>query len=231
MNNLKISENCQIENLKEIYLQYFNKTNGIFVEVGAFDGEAHSNTSGLADLGWQGIYIEPIPEYMNRCMARHSNNNVKFEPYAISVSSGITNMHVAGGLSTLSEYVHHAHKNLFDACHFNDETIINVQTIRLDEIFSKHDIPKNFDLLVVDVEGHEQQVFDSFSIIEYRPKMIIVELSDVCSLFDSYPEMQNSHYAVRTLLIQQGYKEIYVDPINTILIDTESDLIKYVTGE
>ena len=50
------------------------KENGTFVEIGAYDGESFSNTSGLADIGWTGHYVEPIPAFAAACAARHSAN-------------------------------------------------------------------------------------------------------------------------------------------------------------
>lgn len=72
----------QIPNLDSIYQKYFTRFFGIpyqgfFVEVGAYDGESYSNTSGLADSGWNGLYIEPVFEYYNKCLIRHKNNSVK----------------------------------------------------------------------------------------------------------------------------------------------------------
>lgn len=214
--HLNISNTCQISNLREIYLQYFNKIDGYFVEVGAFDGESFSNTSGLADLGWSGIYIEPVPEYINKCRQRHQYNNVQFEECAIGTSNTNGKIYVAGGLSTLSNNMHIAHKNIFEEHHFKNETEITVLTTRLDSVLKKYDVPKNFDLLVVDVEGYEQQVFESFDLGEFKPKMIIAELSDMHPSYDNYPDIQSSHKTIRNFLVTNGYKEIYVDAINTI---------------
>src|SRR5258706_14970608 len=52
---------CQIPILEGLYEQLFGqRADGCFVEVGAFDGETYGNTAGLADLGWTGLYIEPV---------------------------------------------------------------------------------------------------------------------------------------------------------------------------
>ena len=73
-----VAATCQIPFFKsvgEIYsfvLGY--KRDGVFVEVGAYDGESFSNTSGLADIGWSGHYLEPIPAYAAACAARHAGN-------------------------------------------------------------------------------------------------------------------------------------------------------------
>jgi hypothetical protein len=53
-----VAHNCQIENLPNIYKEYFGEEYiGFFIELGAYDGYNYSNTCGLADLGWQGIYV------------------------------------------------------------------------------------------------------------------------------------------------------------------------------
>jgi len=69
---------CQIphvHNLHDVLHFIFGyKKTGLFVEVGAYDGESFSNTSGLADLGWNGHYLEPIPKFAKACASRHSWN-------------------------------------------------------------------------------------------------------------------------------------------------------------
>ena len=49
-------------------------------------------------------------------------------------------------------------------------------------------IPKQFDLLVVDVEGLEEKVFRGFNLNNWRPKMIIVELIDYHFSFVNHPK-------------------------------------------
>lgn len=73
-----VASTCQIpffKSLPELLTFVFGyKTDGVFVEVGAYDGESFSNTSGLADIGWTGHYLEPIPAYAAACAARHAGN-------------------------------------------------------------------------------------------------------------------------------------------------------------
>lgn len=76
-----LANTCQIpffSNLSDLYKFVFGyRTTGIFVEIGAYDGESFSNTSGLADLGWTGHYVEPIPRFAKATSNRHkSNKNV-----------------------------------------------------------------------------------------------------------------------------------------------------------
>jgi hypothetical protein len=106
-----VSLTCQIpkfKSLSEIYgFAWGWKRDGVFVEVGAYDGESFSNTSCLADLGWRGHYVEPVPKFAAACRARHSGNRgVHVHQYAVSdrASSGQTlEISPAGPFSSSSQ--------------------------------------------------------------------------------------------------------------------------------
>jgi hypothetical protein len=89
-----VANTCQVpffSSLSDIYNFVFGfKREGLFVEVGAFDGESFSNTSCLADLGWQGHYLEPIPQYAAACRRRHiSNPGVTVHNIAAGQTDGV----------------------------------------------------------------------------------------------------------------------------------------------
>jgi len=217
MKPFTVQHDCQIQNLSEIYNKYFaNIDTGCFVEVGAYDGRSWTNTGFLADIGWLGLYIEPIESHLNLCKQNHANNCVYFEQSAIGPIEITTEMYIAGGLSTIDSQVNIAHEKLFNTI-INQKQIVNVQP--LDKILKKYNISKKFELLVVDTEGYEKEVFDSFSLVEYRPKMIIVELCDVHNGYDDYKELQNKAQLVRKHILNNNYQEIYIDAINTIFWD------------
>ena len=73
-----VANTCQIpfwRSLGDVYTFVFGyKTDGVFVEIGAYDGESFSNTSCLADIGWVGHYVEPIPKFADACRRRHAAN-------------------------------------------------------------------------------------------------------------------------------------------------------------
>jgi len=217
MKSFTVQHDCQISNLGEIYHKYFaNIECGSFVEVGAYDGRSWTNTGFLADIGWLGLYIEPIECHINICKQNHANNCVYFEQSAVGPIETTTEMYIAGGLSTIDQLVNTAHEKIFNTTITNKE-IVNVQP--LSNILKKYNFNKNFELLVVDTEGYEKEVFDSFSLNEYRPKMMIVELCDVHAGYNEYTELQNKAKLVRTHICNNNYKEIYVDAINTIFWD------------
>ena len=80
---------CQVpffRSLSDVYTFVFGyKTEGLFVEVGAYDGESFSNTSGLADLGWRGHYVEPIPAYAAACAARHAGSAPRVRVHTLCI--------------------------------------------------------------------------------------------------------------------------------------------------
>jgi 2-O-methyltransferase len=232
MNNIKLSDTCQIQNLVSIYQKYFpNKTDGVFVEVGAFDGESYSNTSGLADIGWSGIYVEPVPAYANLCANRHAQNNVKVVNAAIHPENEgqFIEIFVGDAFTTLLADHVSLYKQLPYAAH-NDFNQSMCQTMRLDSVLHNNAILPGFDLLVIDVEGMEEKVFESFRLSEWNPRMLIVELVDKNGDFQGSPEMIQSSIRVRNKILASDYESIYEDHINTIFINKNPITHKVVDG-
>jgi hypothetical protein len=59
-------------------------------------GRCASNTCFLADLGWRGIYVEPVPEYAERYAGRHGHNpNITVVSTAVGEDEGTTELHLA----------------------------------------------------------------------------------------------------------------------------------------
>lgn len=214
----QISNSCQIQNLHLIYSKYFGyPSKGTFVEVGAYDGESFSNTSCLADSGWKGIYVEPVSDYCLKCSDRHKNNNVEVINCAISSEESEVEIYIGNALSTLDV----EHVKIFSEIPWAREQKFikdKVNAIRLDTLLSKYNVKPCFDLLVVDVEGREEDVFFSFDLNHWQPKMIIVELVDGHNSFQKYDNCTSSHKNLRKFIIDSGYCEIYKDEINTIFV-------------
>lgn len=213
-----VSETCQVPNLADIYeLFWGEKSVGVFVEVGAFDGEYASNTSCLADIGWSGFYIEPIASHFKQCAARHAKNvNTKILHTGISSIPCSKEIHSLGPLSTLDEYSYENLKNMdWSKNHGSCKDTEIVSLVRLEDILVRENIAPEFDLLVVDVEGYEVDVFKSFSLEEWRPSMMIVELHDVS------PNYKQLHKNLRELclsILACNYVVVYKDFTNTIFV-------------
>lgn len=216
----KLSETCQIADLDKIYIEYFGKytNNKTFVEVGAYDGESVSNTSCLADSGWRGIYIEPIHSNYIKCLERHKNNNVIVSNVSIGLETGIQKIYSNDILSSLDEEHADLGMNKFHYPEYHEEICYQ---LRMDAFLRNYNVPRDFDLLVVDVEGREDQVFYSFNFDEWKPKMLIVELVDNHEYFLNNNNIIQRVSELRSFIRNNEYIEIYRDNINTIFVDND----------
>jgi FkbM family methyltransferase len=214
----KLPSNCQVDNLSEIYQQYFGyPSKGYFVEVGAYDGESFSNTSCLADMGWGGLYIEPIYEHYEKCLKRHRNNDVTVANVSIGLEEGEMTIYRAGLLTTLDKGQLSRYKEIDWSKNYQFVEDVCDQ-MRLDTLMNKLEVPKNFDVLVVDVEGKESEVFQTFDLREWNPKIVIVELEDEHPSFQNYPEYVNEMIKLRKYINNQGYIEISKNQWNTVFV-------------
>src|SRR5258708_3379647 len=158
-----IPNSCQIGGLSELYESLFGRrTDGTFVEVGAYDGEQLSNTAGLADLGWRGLYIEPVAAYAELCRRRHARNpSISVVECAVGEQPGQATIELAHAFSSFHSEAIEAAKQLFDTLGkvntygtpleaiFTGETQ-RVAVDRLDAVLSRHGLEPGFELLVVD---------------------------------------------------------------------------------
>ena len=216
---LNVSPSCQIKNLADIYEKYLKPLNsGVFVEIGAYDGESFSNTSCLADIGWRGVYVEPVQEFYNKCKKRHEANNVVVLNNSVGSVEEEIQIYVAGCITTtkLSQLEMYRDVNWLKGRAQREEKCLQ---ITLEQVLKTNNIAPNFELLVVDVEGSEVDVFNSFSLTSWKPKMLIVELDDMHSKFLKYTEHREEHKTLRKTIIETGYTEVYKDSINTVFVD------------
>lgn len=162
---------------------YIGFRGGFFIEAGANDGFAQSNTYYLQKiLGWNGVLVEAVPELYERCCQQrapaqvvhaalvapdHGHSTVEIH-YAnlmslVKGSRGSTaaeNLHVADGLRVqklASTYT------------------AEVPARTLESILDSLSVPAVIDFLSLDVEGYEAQVLRGLNLERYRPHWILVE--------------------------------------------------------
>ena len=165
---------CQIKNLAELYQSEFKDCdNGFFVEIGAFDGQTVSNTCFLADLGWKGYYFEPVQEYALSCSMRHINNDVKVFPCAVSPSGSPIIISVGGILTSARKDHVEQFEKLSWAKGFHNGRMRTVPSVKAVEI--SRFLPREIDLLVIDVEGMEPEIINEWDFRSCAPKILIIE--------------------------------------------------------
>ncbi len=208
---------CQLPVLGGLYEMMFGeRTDGTFVEVGAFDGETYSNTSNLADLGWRGVYVEPVANAVADCRKRHARNpKVSVLACAIGAEDGTASLWENGPCSTLSEAEH--------ALNMSQGLVLvpevrraEVPVRRLDGVLAETGIAPGFELLVVDVDGWEEAVFAGFDLDRWKPRYLLVELVEDSPHFAGAAELIAVARRVREHVGRHGYAEVYRDPGNTI---------------
>jgi FkbM family methyltransferase len=214
----KPTKTCQIPELFQIVTDRIDANRGVFVEVGAYDGERFSNTSWLADNGWRGLYVEPSKQFSRLCRLRHCLNDVTVLNAAAGEKDTEATLMQIGSLSTMSmetfeEYdrIPWAKKQIQKECKEQ-----KTQVHRLDSILQSHQIAKGFELLVVDVEGFEESVFAGFDLQTWQPNLVIVELCDVHPDFSDNQSLVESARRVREKILLAGYVEVFRDHINTV---------------
>ncbi len=208
MSYYEVPKDCQIPNLSEIYEMYLgHKEYGIFIEIGANDGEYVSNTCFLADTGWKGYYIEPLPDIAQKCRDRHKNNNVKVVELAICDYDGTANIYrspddEASGSVVLTDEQAEKYANEFTGH-------IEVPCMSIGSFMASEYIKPGIDLLVIDTEGTEYEILYNYNFDYYRPKMVIVETHANPTKINMLKELM------------QSYTVVYGDEINTVFVNND----------
>jgi len=176
---------------------YNNKQSGFFVEIGASDGIALSNTYLLEkEFGWKGICVEALSTKF-KVLCQNRPNSQCFEK-AVFNKTGLTLKfdiaHSFDMLSGLSDYI---------TTRWNERvktncTTIDVKTITLTELLKQANAPAFIEYLSLDTEGSEFEILKVHDFSKYKFGLIDVE--------HNYIEPTRSQ--IRELLTKNGYTYI-----------------------
>lgn len=224
MSFYRLSLTCQIKNFDELLEKYIGKKeHGVFVEIGAMNGETWSFTSGLADMGWEGHYVEPQKDQCIECSMRHQLNNCTVDALAIGRENGTLTLHKAYGnacattsdTDMLSMLVDNSMLSEFQSPMMTLDDYLQGVMLNTDKATSL--FWPNFELLVVDTEGTEHDVLHSFDVEYWRPKMIVVEMHQGNSLYQHLESVQRKQREVHEKL-DPLYDVVYEDTVNTVFV-------------
>lgn len=173
-----------------------------FIDIGANDGVLFSNSYKFSKQGAKGICIEPSRNSFRKLRLNHLfHPKVKCIQKAVSNFNGHIFLNEDGYESTLS-YVSKSMKN--------SSYPVKCQTF--DKILEDNPQFSKVDLLTVDVEGHEKQVFECLN-INFYSKIIIIE-SDKSGIHD-----------LLTLRSLNDYEPILTNGINTVLKNKKESVL------
>lgn len=188
---------CYSQEGEDLILDTFfhDRSNGFYVDVGAYHPVRFSNTYLFYRKGWRGINIDARPGSME-LFRRQRPGDINLEIGVGTREQELTYyMFDEPGLNSFSqEVVDERVRN--SPYRLIGTTTVNVT--RLDNILDRSLPPgKSITFLSIDVEGLDLDVLRSNNWDKYKPEMILAETSIL--------ENQNSTDAVGAFLIAQGY--------------------------
>jgi FkbM family methyltransferase len=140
---------------------------GTCLEVGANDGISLSNTYYFEQLGWRCILIEPNHDCCNKI--RGSRRASLFE-CAASGKEGSAVLHVGSGgddvYSSLDIEQLAANRDRYKP--------VVVPTRTIDSMLEEAGV-ESLDFATIDVEGHEGQALQGFSLDRWKPHLVLIE--------------------------------------------------------
>lgn len=204
------------QKLNDLFVRAFGEIdNGSFVEVGCFDGINAGVITPLADKGWKGLCLDANPGQVDACKRNHKDNKaVEVVHTAVGAFKGEVTLYGGGAGATVNETYRNAAKSISWTGKLND--CGKVPQTTLDELLETHGFTPGFEVLSVDVEGNEPEVFEAFDLEKWRPKMMVVEMTDGHPDFKNKTELNKGYHNLRNKITSSGYEEVYRDIINTV---------------
>jgi FkbM family methyltransferase len=195
------------QNDEDVHINQFfdrrNQTAGRFLEIGAYDPIALSNTRSLVEKGWTGVYVEPCPDNANRFLKEYRHNpKIQLVNTAIGLKSELITFFDSGGdaVSTSST----AHVNKWESGSGVRFSPFLVKTTTLTELFDA--VGYYFDFINLDVESLNLEIFNEMPferLIDSGLKLICVE--------------HDSHYdQMRAKMARFGFDELAFNGENLI---------------
>lgn len=159
---------------------FHNKTNGIFVDIGAHDGISFSNTYFFEkNLGWSGACVEPSPTIYNKLIQNRRSN---CEQVCITDSVGQQPFLLCSGyiLEMYSGLLKEYDQRLLDridqeiAIYGGRKEVILVNCLTFEALLKKYNI-SHIDLLSIDVEGAEEKIIKTIDFKSITIDIIVIE--------------------------------------------------------
>ena len=165
---MNASVNPEAEEKELVWGFFGRKRDGIFVEVGANDPVAGSQSWLLEQNGWRGVLVEPQASLCEKLRAARPGSQVFQVACSRPGSEGEAELALAetDGNATL--------RPQRDSHGINYVGAERVRITTLDSVLQAAGIAR-MDFLSLDVEGHEIEVMCGLDFEKYRPSLILIE--------------------------------------------------------
>lgn len=189
---------------KELIWEFFGrKSEGVFVEVGANDPVAGSQTWLLEQNGWHGVLVEPQSAHCGRLRQQRKHSQVFQVACSSPAREGEMDLLLAeqDGSSTLQKQ-RDTHGTKFIGTE-------RVKVTTLNKVLASAGVER-IDFLSLDVEGHEVEVMRGMDFEKYRPSLFLIE--------DGVRDLSKHKF-----LKSRGYKLVKRTTINNWYVPRETD--------
>jgi len=176
VNTYSFSQGGEDVILKNIFWnKIVTKTNGFFIDIGAYHPVKGSNTFLFYNHGWNGINIDPNPYTINLFNKKRKRD--------INIQAAISDKE--------EESTYYYYGETFSQNSLSKEFMqkfgnsapakeMKINTFRLETILNQHSHKFNqIDFLNIDVEGLDYNVLISNDWNKFRPKIVIVEIEGI----------------------------------------------------
>ncbi len=182
---------------KALVQAFFGGGPGFYVDVGANDPVLDSQSQHLEALGWRGLLIEPDPDCCELLRKTRSGTVVEMACSSPANAGKQLQLNRAGPHSTLEDRP--------IALGAVVRSTVAVRCDTLDHILEANGAGAGFDLLSIDIEGHELVALSGFSFARWKPRLVLIE--DHVTHLQKHRHMRASGYS---LLMRTGLNSWYV---------------------
>lgn len=144
-------------------------THRMVVDVGARGRERSNSFDLLRHFGWKGLLIEANPALIEGIEREFAGLDVTILNIAVSDYSGEGTLHL--GINDDVSAIREENASVWGETRGN----VAVRIERLSNLLRQHDVPFDFDLLSLDIEGEDVRVFNDTLAAGYRPRWVIIE--------------------------------------------------------
>lgn len=183
---------------------------GFFVEFGACDGRAYSNTLLLEErFGWRGILAEPSPVWWERLQRNRPGATI--DRRCVYSASGQRLPFVVPRQAELGGLTATAFLDSNSTARRAHLPVV-VETVSLLDLLRTHGAPKVIDYLSIDTEGSELEILSGFDFDAYRFRLLSVEHNHTPAR-DQIRRLLERHGYHRTLASLSKWDDWYFDPV------------------
>lgn len=185
-------------------------SDGRYIEVGANDAVVDSISHSFYLRGWRGILVEPVPRFAEVLRAQRAGDIVVEAAVSDDPSGTVTLHEIAGtGLSTTVDQVGDGHRT----AGWPVEDIV-VPAMRLDAVIEQAAWTEPIHFVIIDVEGAERVVLETFDLRRWRPWVLVIESTEPQSTTQSHGQWED-------LVHDAGYRFCMFDGLSRFYVANE----------